>query len=354
MSTFSICIPNYNYERYLGITLDSVLAQTYADLEIVIADNQSTDGSVALVKRYQERHANIRLKVNRVNLGFAGNLDQVGAMAQAPRMIMLSSDDVMKPDALAVYDRFIEALPKEESWVITSSNELIDAEGRVTGVQHARDVHKGLWKQEDLDPALSASMGFSVYKVPAATMLRRMLLAFSNPFHFLATCYRREDYEAVGGYTSSRLINPDKWFHWRLTGVADFVYFLDMALFQYRWHPANQNAQERNSGHLKYMVDEYRNTIELSPALLQRAGLSKEQVYQAFIDNDVFRHGLGELSRGYWLKALRIYFFGWGVFPRFMIKRWGRCILYKLLLISGPLGILLLQKFKPTPTASDN
>ena len=48
MTRFSVCIPNFNYEAYLGETLDSVLDQTLRDLEVVVSDNASTDGSVAL------------------------------------------------------------------------------------------------------------------------------------------------------------------------------------------------------------------------------------------------------------------------------------------------------------------
>ena len=59
---FSICIPNYNYERYLGRTIQSILAQDYQDFEILVSDNASTDGSVTLVQSFHDPR--IQLRVN--------------------------------------------------------------------------------------------------------------------------------------------------------------------------------------------------------------------------------------------------------------------------------------------------
>ena len=70
----SLCIPNYNYERYLGKTLASALEQPYRDVEVVIADNASTDRSVEIARGLDDPR--VRVKVNRANVGFAGNLDR--------------------------------------------------------------------------------------------------------------------------------------------------------------------------------------------------------------------------------------------------------------------------------------
>ena len=51
----SCVVPVFNGERYVGETLDSILAQTYQPLEIFVADDESTDGTAALVARYGQR-----------------------------------------------------------------------------------------------------------------------------------------------------------------------------------------------------------------------------------------------------------------------------------------------------------
>ena len=98
---FSICIPNYNYARYLGQTIQSVLDQQDVEFELLVSDNASTDNSVAIVHGFAD--SRIRLKVNACNVGFAGNLDRVAEMATGDYMIMLSSDDIMHPRALSTY-----------------------------------------------------------------------------------------------------------------------------------------------------------------------------------------------------------------------------------------------------------
>ena len=51
---FSICIPNYNYARYVGETIQSVLDQSFQDFEVIVADNASTDDSVQVVRSFQD------------------------------------------------------------------------------------------------------------------------------------------------------------------------------------------------------------------------------------------------------------------------------------------------------------
>src|SRR5512142_3007624 len=95
---FSICIPNFNYARYIGETIKSVLDQTYPNYEIVVVDNASTDNSVEIVRSFGSDR--IRLFQNEYNVGFAPNLDRAAMRALHPYIIMLSSDDLMRPTAL--------------------------------------------------------------------------------------------------------------------------------------------------------------------------------------------------------------------------------------------------------------
>jgi len=335
---FSICIPNYNYERYLGFAFDSIAAQSYSDWEVLLADNCSTDGSVPLTKNFKAQHPDkVYYKVNKANLGFAGNLDAVATMASRDYMIMLSSDDVVMPDALKTYKQLVDLLPGTQTFVLSSAEEVIDHQGKHLRWHKAQSFSKPLWQANDIDATLSQQLGHTVYKVAAHQMLQRCLQHMANPFNFLTTCYPQSLYEKVGGYGGGRLMNPDKWFHWKLLGQADYVYFVDTPLFQYRWHAANQTAQQKKAGHLKYLVDEYRNIIELGPDMLRKAGLERKQLHQAFINNDIMRHGLGEMSKAGWLKAYRVLHFGLGVFPgRVLRHKW--FLPFIALLATGPLA----------------
>src|SRR5438094_10104367 len=125
---FSICIPNYNYASFIERTIRSVLAQE-GDLEVLVSDNASTDGSVDVVRAIDDDR--IRIQVNNVNVGFAGNLDRVVGMASGDWVILLSSDDLIEPDALACYRGVIDALGDDAARsIVVSGIFVIDQCGR--------------------------------------------------------------------------------------------------------------------------------------------------------------------------------------------------------------------------------
>lgn len=328
---FSICIPNFNYERYIARTIRSALQQDGAELEVVVADNASTDGSVAAIRAIDDPR--VAVTVNECNVGFAGNLDRAARMASGEWMILLSSDDLMRPGALATYGKLIAALG-DRAVAISSTMDKIDPDDAITG-RIGPDPE--LWRDDDVDDALSRLLAARVYRVPATTLLRRCLETMKTPFNFAATCYRREDYRRVEGYGGGRLINPDKWFHWRLLGAVEDAIFIDAPLFAYRWHPQNQTAQQAREGALKFLVDEYSSTLELSPALLERVGLRRDDLVRAFVRNDVIDHGLATLGRGDRNRAHRILRFGDAAYPGAMSAD-RRSYVLRILLAGGVLG----------------
>jgi glycosyltransferase involved in cell wall biosynthesis len=330
---FSICIPNYNYEAYLGRTLDSVLTQSHADLEVLVSDNASTDGSVSVIRARQD--ARVQLRVNRCNVGFSGNLDRAARMATGDVIIMLSSDDLIRPGTLARYQTlFAELGPEWSQSIVCSTWDVVDPQDRITGSGGPNPL---LWKAEDRVPELERALGAPVYRVAGEELLRRSIRHMLNPFNFAATAYPRTLYDAIEGYGGGRLMNPDRWFHWRLLSVAKAAYFVDAPLFAYRVHSANQTAQQAGTGALKYLVDEYLSTLELDARLLERLGLSRVDVVRFFVDNDIGRHGLSTLARGDRVRARRILGFGWSVYPDAVVRN-PRSWALASLLVLGPLG----------------
>lgn len=98
----SVIIVNWNGAAYLPACLDSILAQSYANLEIIVVDNASTDASASLLRGYGSR---LRVIENPVNLGFAGG-NNVGIRAAKGAYIALINND-------AVADRrWVEALAR--------------------------------------------------------------------------------------------------------------------------------------------------------------------------------------------------------------------------------------------------
>ena len=65
----TVGLPVFNGERYLSEAIESVLAQTFEDFEVVVSDNASTDGTAEIARRYAERDARVRYVRNATNVG---------------------------------------------------------------------------------------------------------------------------------------------------------------------------------------------------------------------------------------------------------------------------------------------
>ena len=107
-ATFSIAIPNFNYGKYIGATIQSVLDQREPAAEIYVSDNASTDDTVRVLEAIDDPV--LRWHRNRRNVGFAGNIDRAVMPTTGTHVIVLSSDDLMLPDALATYRKLLDHL----------------------------------------------------------------------------------------------------------------------------------------------------------------------------------------------------------------------------------------------------
>jgi glycosyltransferase involved in cell wall biosynthesis len=97
----SVIIPNYNYGQYVAETLDSVRAQTYQPLDIVVVDDGSSDDSGAVIEQSLARFNGVRRTVfhrQPVNAGKLSALNAVMHEMTAPYTLTLDADDLLEPD----------------------------------------------------------------------------------------------------------------------------------------------------------------------------------------------------------------------------------------------------------------
>jgi len=97
----SIGMPLYNSERWLPAALESILAQTRGDFELIISDNASTDGSHDLCHQFASRDSRIRLIRQPSNIGATRNYRFVADAAHAPFFKWATASDVVSPNFLA-------------------------------------------------------------------------------------------------------------------------------------------------------------------------------------------------------------------------------------------------------------
>ena len=125
MPKVSIVIPVYNGERFLREALDSVFAQTFQDFEVICVDDGSTDGSLAIIRKYGEMIAVLRQR----NAGGSAARNAGVAQAAAPYVAFLDQDDRWYPHKL---ERQVSVMEMESDVVLVLCNsDRMDAEGRM-------------------------------------------------------------------------------------------------------------------------------------------------------------------------------------------------------------------------------
>jgi len=107
----SVGVPVYNGARTLAATLDSLIKQTFSDLEIIISDNASTDSTGDICRRYADQDTRIRYIRQNTNIGAEANFEFVLLQARAPYFMWAASDDIRSPDFLEQNVNFLDKNP---------------------------------------------------------------------------------------------------------------------------------------------------------------------------------------------------------------------------------------------------
>ena len=107
----SVLVTAYNRERFIGASIESVLAQTFTDFELVIVDDCSTDGTLEIARRYERLDNRVRVVANEHNLGQFPNRNRAADLARAEFMKFHDSDDLMYPHCLQVMVSMMRSEP---------------------------------------------------------------------------------------------------------------------------------------------------------------------------------------------------------------------------------------------------
>ena len=139
----SVLVPVYNGEAFLADCLESILAQDFADMEILIADDTSTGGSAALIQGYATKDQRIHYWQNQNNLGPVGNYNLLLKKARGEYIkYVLADDKLVTHDALS---RMTEVLDNDESVsLVASATQIIDSKLQLLGIRN-NFQKSGLW-----------------------------------------------------------------------------------------------------------------------------------------------------------------------------------------------------------------
>lgn len=133
--TVSIGMPVYNGARYLVESIDSVLGQTYRDLELVISDNASDDSTEEICRDYAAADSRVRYSRQERNRGAAENYNRVFTHARGRYFKWQAHDDVCASTFLERCVAELEVAPEPTALVYPRAH-FIDGEGRTIGPDH--------------------------------------------------------------------------------------------------------------------------------------------------------------------------------------------------------------------------
>ena len=127
----SVCIPVYNRPDYIVEAVDSVLAQTFGDFELIIVDNCSTDDTPAVIERLAAGDNRISFYKNDRNLGICSSLNRLMLLARGEYIKFLFSDDLLEPRCLEVFVEVLDSRPSVS--LVTSFTRCVGASSETRG-----------------------------------------------------------------------------------------------------------------------------------------------------------------------------------------------------------------------------
>ena len=247
----SVVIPTYNYAHYIGEAISSVLQQTFADFELIIVDDNSSDNTDEVVAKFLSDNR-VSYYKNRNNLGLVGNFNKCLEYAQGKYIKYLLADDKLDPSVLEKMIPVMESNPNIS--LITSYNAMfgLKTKTRTLPFKGLQDGKKVIYE------CLKDGTGNWIGE-PTIVMFKKADLRvgkFSNKY----TC----------------LVDLEMWL--RLMMVGD-LYIVPEVLSYFRHHP----KQASSKTNVQNWIDEYnfykdiqmQNPYNFTESRMENLGLEK-------------------------------------------------------------------------------
>jgi glycosyltransferase involved in cell wall biosynthesis len=214
----SVCVPTYNYGRFLDDCVASVRSQTFRNWELVISDDCSTDDTFEKVRGYLNLDSRIRYARNERRLGMNANIKRAAELGRGEYLKILCADDWLAPTCLESLLALMETNPAVA--IATSAEILSNEQGEPLGVQFL--------------------FGEPISIVPGEKMLDRMSRGdgFGGHSSFLI---RSSAYQQVGGYDDTLLYAADYDLAARLCRIGAYLH-VDTPLFYGRMQRQSSSA----------------------------------------------------------------------------------------------------------------
>jgi glycosyltransferase involved in cell wall biosynthesis len=220
----SVCVPTYNYGRYLRSSVRSVLDQTFTDWELVVCDNASTDDTEAVMREFTDPR--IRYHRYRINVPMIYNFNRPLELARGEYMLLLCADDMLTPTQLELLVESLDAHPTA-GLAVARNQQIIDDAGAAVGPVRKHALGPGLVRGADIVAAECGSAGLIV-GLPPQVLART------------AAVLEQSGFDPAANHTA------DNDLFLKICAKWDAVY-VDAATFHYRWHAGMGTETNRRS-----------------------------------------------------------------------------------------------------------
>jgi len=227
----SICIPNYNTEKYLDVCIQSALNQTYNNIEVIFADDCSTDRSYSVAEKYSNQ---VKIYKNEKNIGQPENTNKCIKLSSGEFFVILHSDDQLLPE-------FIEKLLP----IMINNPEV----GIAVGERRETD--------ETGVPISITPFYDNNYIIPGEKQAKVFLMMSFLPCQVLV---RRTVFEKANGINPRHVVNLDGLLWFTLSLHADVAYIRDEVSI-YRKHGENTTAMYNRK--IDHMIEYYSTLSEM-------------------------------------------------------------------------------------------
>lgn len=214
MEKISVIIPVYNDEKYLAQCLDSVLRQTYSNIEIILVDDGSTDSTPELCEKYREKYANIRI-LHKKNGGVGSSRNAGLEMATGEYILFVDHDDLLSETHI------------EELYKLLKKNDADIAVGNFNRFIEEKRAY-GIWIKEDdyFEKTYTPEEWFSV---EYETVPYNRSMIFVVPWGKL---YKRSLFENIVYPINARV--EDDLTTWKIYLLADKIVYMNKAIYTHR------------------------------------------------------------------------------------------------------------------------
>ena len=213
----SILIPTFNRANYLKMAVDSALAQTYPNTEVLVLDDCSTDETVNLSRTYRNA-TNIKFIRNETNIGFIDNWNKAVSLSCGEYIKIMGDDDILSPECVAEQARILDEHP--DVGVVCCNLSVIDESNRIKSGNNSYKLFSRDMKENGQEFIKNYLLGKRAVGWPTAILFRRQDIDKAEYFDPKAGC-------AAG---------IDMWC--RILRVKEF-YYLDKMLAYNRQFPGN-------------------------------------------------------------------------------------------------------------------